>query len=145
MLLKYSIKYFRKWCCPTCVSSFPIAEFCIYIQTTRCILSLRTWLYWMGIVELGHWCLYSRLFPINLSVYTLLCLKIHLKKKKKPPSLPPPCGMGAVLFCSCLCGTHCITWQTNSPWMWDNYLQNQLENIVFCIMSSCIIMQLCVS
>lgn len=99
MLLKYSIKYFRKWCCPTCVSSFPIAEFCIYIQTTRCILSLRTWLYWMGIVELGHWCLYSRLFPINLSVYTLLCLKIHLKKKKKKHHpYPRPVEWGLYCF-----------------------------------------------
>lgn len=81
--------------------------------------------------------------------YQLVCLHFVVFKnslKKQKTTIPtPPYGMVAVLFCSCLCGTRCITWQTNSPWMWDNYLQNQLENIVFCIMSSCIIMQLCVS
>lgn len=66
----------------------------------------------MGIVELGHWCLYSRLFPINLSVYTLLCLKIH---KKKKPTIPTPALWGGgciVLFMS----------------MWDtlHHMANQL-------------------
>lgn len=74
----------------------------------------------MGIVELGHWCLYSRLFPINLSVHNLLCLKVHFKKSPSP-SHPQ---MVAVLFCSCLwdtlhhmanqlCGNEITTYKTS--------------------------------
>lgn len=87
---------------------FPLQDFVITLDSNIYFVP-QTSLLWMGIVELGHWCLYSRLFPINLSVRNLLCLKIHfLKNHHLPPSHTPAHGMVAVLFCPCLCGTHCI-------------------------------------
>lgn len=68
----------------------------------------QTLLHLKGMVELGHWCLNSRLFPINLSVHNALCSELHFYKSLFFH------GSMAVLFCSCLCATHCITWQSNS-------------------------------
>lgn len=140
MLQRCCIKHYRKCFCPTCASSFPIAEFCNYIQTVVSILFLK--LYYIGWVLL-NWgtgayiqgSFLSTCLSTICSVWKLIFKNHH-----------PPHNTERWLYCCVhVCETHCITWQTNSVWKWDNYLQNQLENIVLCMMSSCIIMQLCVS
>lgn len=123
---------------------FPLQDFVITLDSNIYFVPQAS-LLWMGIVELGHWCLYSRLFPINLSVRNLLCLKIHfLKNHHLPAPTPRPWNGGCIVSSMSMWDT-LHHWQTNSLWMRDHYFQNQLENIVLCIMSSYIIMQLCVS
>lgn len=93
----------------TCVYSFSVAEFCDCIQTIEYILFLK-WRHSVAVIELqGSF--------LSTCLCTICCVWRFISKNHCLPH-----GMAAVLFCSCLCGTHCITWQTNYGWMWDNYL-----------------------
>lgn len=57
ILLRYSLMHYRNGFHPTCVSSFPTAEFLSLHPDDRIYFVPHPWLHWMGVVELGHWCL----------------------------------------------------------------------------------------
>lgn len=57
ILLRYSLIHYRNGFRPTCVSSLPTAEFLSLHPDDRIYFVPHPWLHWMGVVELGHWCL----------------------------------------------------------------------------------------
>lgn len=99
----------RTCLCPTCFQFSPSRLLWLHPDYSIYFVAQNFLLHWMGVTELGHWCLYSRLFPINLSVHNVLCLKLHFSKS------PSPCqnGGSVVFFMS----------------MWDSlhHMANQLS------------------
>lgn len=115
-----------------------MAGFCGYMQTTVDILLpkpyyiWRVWLNW----GTGAWIQGSFL---STCPSTMRCVQSFI-------FINHCSSTGRWLYCFVhVCVRHIASHGKATLWIWDNYLQNQLENIVSCITSSCITMQLYVS
>lgn len=142
MLQRYCIKHYRKCFCPTCASSFPIAEFCNYIQTIVSILFLK--LYYIGWVLL-NWGTGAYIQGSFLSTcLSRICCVWKFIFKNHHPSLTPQNGGCIVLFMSVghiashgkptLCGNEITIYTTT----WKHRLMYYVilhHNAIMCIIT----------